>query len=689
MLKKILCIALVLVIVGSAVGFIVYDKVGKNYDYEKKDMAKYLGMNLTPEQIKNLTLDLSKLEAEYREVAKDDKEVGYKIAAAISALKATDKTTLEGGTLANYDELTFLYYVTLEDGTVVSNPTLMNVDATSKPSFQIGEDPEDEKEPQYPELSGMLSAALVGKEYDLFNVIRSGKVEATDTIWVEYTVTLNDDATTAKTYKYQMTTIAGLDSLKAGDKTLAGLTAAFEAKQTEQINALNGDKSKVPEVIGKKLEGLTVTEAGVKVDLKVLFASRAIATKGDIADGDTVYFTYKKKGDSTANQLVVTKNDDGKAAMTQLFAESFYTDLMKLKLDDAVGKEIKVTKDNNGTSEETTYIVTIDYAIPADPSAEREGVIKANPIVGGAPIDATYPESSKQQQYDATGEIFKDASGNPVDLKGKAVKVYIYVVSGTHIDYDKFETFYDKLAYTSTGDAVTDAYFKAVSDLKAEEAKTEADETKKTELKEALEKATKAYNLKKEVAEDTQRNADEDIKAEYEERTRKDVQMEVNNERAYGVASVVWEALLAEAQKGTVKYPSKALRLAKEGIIDNHKSTYYTNRDKDGYKEYKSFNAYLTGKVYANQDKNDAIEAEAKQDVLENMLIYYLADVYGMNLTEEETTGIDSLKNFYDAYGIEQPSGYWDGMRAGLLFDKVMRRIAEDREPQLKIDDLK
>ncbi len=705
MLKKILCIVLVLVIVGSAVGFIVYDNVGKVYDYEGKDMSKYIGMTLTPDQIKNmdLTAKLAELEAVWREVKADDKEIGYKIAAAIAGVKSTEKDTLEGGTLANYDELTILYYVTLEDGTIVSNPTLMNMDATTKPTIQIGEDPVDESTPQYPELSGMISSALIGKEYQIFNVIRSGKVEETDTIWVEYTVTLNDETSSAKTYKYQMTTLAGLDTLKAGDKTLAGLTAAFTAKQNEQINALEGNKSKVPEVIGKKFEGLTVTEEGVKVDLKVLYASRAIATEGDIMDNDTVYFTYKKKGDSTSTQLVATKNADGQAAMLEAFkADTFYTQLMALKLDDADNKEIKVTitKDDN-TTEEITYVVSIDYAIPADPTAEREGVIKANPVVGGAGIEATYPETSVEVTYDATGNQVKE-NEKTVDLKGKKVLVYVYVVGGTHFNYGTFESIYEDLAFTSTGDEATDAYLKAVSEHKAaekaladEQAKESPDQTKVTELttkrdtaKTALDTATKEYNKAKGVDENTTRNADEDIKAEYEEDQRKAVQVEVNNERAYGVASVVWEALLAQVKSGSVKYPSKAVRLAKKGILDNYKSTYYTNRDKDGYKEYKTFNAYLANKVYTGQDKDAAIRAEAEQEVLETMLVHYLADVYGIALGEEDTTGIDSLKSFYEAYGIEQPSGYWEAARTALIFDKVMRKIAEDREPHLNNDDL-
>ncbi len=703
MLKKILCIALVLVIVGSAVGFIIYDRVGMTYDYEGKDMSKYLGTTFTTEQIKNMNLDLSKLEAVWREVKSDDKDVSYKIAAAIAtalANKDIKNESLDGGTLSLYDNLTFLYYVELADGSViVSDPNLMNADATSKPSFQLGTDPEVDKDKRYPELSGMLTDKLVGANYDLFTAFRNGQVYDDDVIWVQYTVTEKDaegKIVSAKTYKFQKTTLAGLDNLKAGDVTLTGLAAAFEAEQQKAIDAAG--KNKLPDVIGKEFKSLlTIEDKKLTVDFKVMFASRAIVREGAIQDGDTIFFSYKKKGDKEDPvQLVTSKTETGKNDLTSTFgSDSFYTQLIALELDkNASDHEIKVSTTKDGKTEETTYVVSISYVVPADPTAERAGLIPADPYVkveGGA-ISATYPKESEEVKYDATGTKLTDKA----ELKEQAVKVYLYVVSGTRLDTTKFETYYEKLKFTSTGNEFTDAYLKAANDLRTEEAKDNPDSTKLNTLKTALDNARKAYNTKvKKVDEGTPRDAAAVIIEEYTESQRKAVQLEVNNERAYGVASVVWEALLAEVKKGTVKYPSKAYRLAKEGIIDDRKSAYYANRDKEGYKEYKTFNAYLTNYFttgdyadYAEAGKNAAIKDAAQQDVLENMLICYLADLYNIELTSDDTAGIDSIRNFYEAYNIEQPSGYYESQRIGLIFDKLMRKIAEDRESNLKIDDL-
>ncbi len=703
MLKKILCIALVIVIVGAAVGFVVYENVGMTYDYEGKDMSKYLGMTLTPEQIKELAIDLSDVE-DWRELAVSDDEVGYKIAAAISEIADANKDALEGGTLSDYDQLTFVYYITDTEGNVISDPKMMDITAAdkNKPAFQIGQNPEDATSPKYPELSGMLSDALVGKDYSIFNVFTTGKVEANDTIWVEYTVTIGDDANTAKTYLFQKTTIAGLDSLKAGDMTLAGLTAQFNEKQDSII--AEGDVSTVPSVIGnaEAFKGLTLTidEQTITVDMKVLFASRAIVTKGDIADGDTVYFTYKNKNDSEAEdtQLVTTKDAAGEAEMLRVFESAdFYTELMKLKIEEASNKEIEVT-----VGEDTiTYVVTIDYATPADATVVRDGLIKADPFVAGDDgkgIPAKYPSATKENKYDATGEVVEDGS-----LADTDVLVYMYVVSGTTVDLTAFETFYEDLEFTSTGDEDADAYFKAYDEymtadeaLKKENEKSEPNEetvadltTKLEAAKTAFEEAQKKYG---ENVDDgvTERDVAADIKAEFEKDKRDAAQIDFNNEIAYGIAYATWEKLLEEVKANdAITYPSKALRLAKEGILDELKQTYYSNRDKEGYVEYKNFNSYLTQKVYADQDKDAAIQAEAEQDVLENMLVYYLADIYDANLDTNDIAGVEAWKNVYAAYNMEMPAGYWEAMETGILFDKVMRLIAEDRNPDISIDDLK
>ncbi len=684
MLKKILCIVLVVAIIGSAVAFIVYDKVGRKFDYEGKDMAKYLGLTLTKDQIDALakTLDYSKVEG-YEEIKDGDTRIGYKIAAAVAGITATDKASLEGGKLSNYDELTFLYYITLKDEngkeTVVSNPAHMNYSSTSKPAFQLGEDPVDETSPLYPELSGMLSASLVGKDYDLFNVVTAGRVEEDDVIWVSYKIREVEkkedgtDGTTRKTveYKFQKTTLAEMNSLPHGDYDFSEVVNKFKAAQAAAEKDLAANK--LPSVIGTKQTldlGKNASGNNVYVDMTVNFASRTIVNEGDMKEGDTVYFTYKEKNASATNQMKVVIVKDGEESILKDqigTGDAFYTEFKKLKLD-ADSKEIKVG--------DKTYVVSVDYAIPADKTAEREGLIKADPYVTGSAIEVKFPDDSKAEQYDATGALVKDAtdSAKNVSLAGKTAYVYFYVVSGKHVDMTDFATYYTKLKFTGGDDEKLTAYLSAVKALKDY---TGTDETKKKELNDAIDKAAKAYSPDKAVV------AEEVIKTEYEKSIKKQVQTEVNNERAYGIAGVVWNNLLTQAKTSLKKYPSSAVRLAKKGILDAHESTYYAKKDTT-YKDYKNFNDYLTRSVYKNQDKDDAVEAEAKQIVLETMLCHYLADAYGVSLTEEQQENLKSMESLYKQLGLTYDA---DNAETAQLFDTTMRKIAEtyDYDERVKL----
>ncbi len=729
MLKKILSIALVIAIVGSAVGFFIYDKVGKTFDYDGKDMTKYLSIRYNAAKIlalkdnDKIQEEILKLDAWRGEIQPDDPEVGYKIAAMISGVAAAKKEAFTGGTLSLYDTMSILFYIELADGTVVSNPALMNPSGT-KPTFQLGADPEststDSATKLYAEIAGLLSSQLNGMKYDLIQPIYSGRVEETDTIWVTYTITETDaeGKKTSTTYVYQKTTLADLDNLESGTVDITGLKDGFDKIQEdamwiktpkkndkgEEIKDENGNvqydvealpPTSVPKVIGVDHD-IKLSEK-ISVKFKVNYAFRAIATKGNMYEGDTVYFTYKEKGTSTSNQMKVTIGADGKVLLNGKIGDGdkFYEALFATndegvivnKIEDVDSKEFKIPVTANNTTKDKTYVVTIDYVAPVDPTdTNREGLLSADPMLGGAAFEIHLGEDSAATKYDATGkEVTEGEDKKVVELKNTDVKVYVYVVSGSHLDLDSFDKYYTTLAYTATGDEKLDAFLKAESLVRTEEAKDSPNEATLEKNKKDRDTKWKEYNESIGEAPDRQMDSYLLIKSEFEKEMLKQAQTDANNDRAYDLAKVVWDYLIAEVKAKGIDYPSKAVNLAKKGILDDLKAEYYPNREKDDYAGYKSFNDFLeNGSEYKdNKDVDAAIEKEAKRIVLETMMFHYLKDIYKVKLTEDQKNEIDNLKRLEAMY-----SGFYFNTAAreqAYLFDNTMRAIAEAYEPDLKL----
>lgn len=110
--KKILCIALALLMIAGAVFFAVYNKVGKKYDYGKiKDYSKYITIG----EVEGLAFA-----ADDAEVEKPGAEnVQAKVAASLRALLADDdkKVTDTAAVIGDYDVVYVNFYGVYNDGT--------------------------------------------------------------------------------------------------------------------------------------------------------------------------------------------------------------------------------------------------------------------------------------------------------------------------------------------------------------------------------------------------------------------------------------------------------------------------------------------------------------------------------------------------------------------------------------------
>ncbi len=774
MFRKIMCIVLVVAIVGAAIGFFVYDKVGKTYDYESKNLSKYFTRAITREYVKGLVTEEQFLAAlgasEWKQISAADPEFGYRIAEKLYALNtASTATKLEDGSLAIYDVLTFVYYVALVDDEgkeiIVSDPTLMNVTADSKTAIQLGTNPVldleyPEEKTEYSdaqkkdllnaELSGILTEGLLNKEVTPFKVFKEGNVFTSDVLWVEYTVEKRTDATATfndkHTYKYQkIEGMAGLnallESLGATEDVLTNEVIAVDENGAETGRtpdatgkvytvALTGEKADAKQTeitLGKEFTHVLKTTTDEKKDvlekvtIKPLFASRALVTEGSMVDGDIIHFNYKAK-DSTddVTQMVITVGSDAdKAILTGQFKDtaaepSFYDQLVALKVNDASKKTITITEENaeGKVVSKTEWEVSIEYvrasATAGEPAEGSDRVVaKADPYIKVSGDNVKYTDDSVAIRYDAEGNVMKNSESVPEKLAGKKIAVYVYPVHYTHTEFKTFDTIYKDLKFTNTGDETTNALLSAYSAKKAEEDKgANANTDTLNTLKQSFDNAVTAYNAAHPAASGetpidvaTPEGILEVIYKEYEKSIVKTLQTEISNERAYDVAGLVW-LKLEEALKVGVKYPSKAVRLAKKGILDGYKATYYSIGEIDGNGKvvtsetlratYKNFDAYLQAQ-YVDQDVDDAIRAEAQEVVFQNMLIHSLADAYNITLTEEEQKRIEDMKDA-DLFiasmndgGGSAPHGNWDNYEMQYLADRVMRAIAEDYEPQLKL----
>ncbi len=681
MLKKLLCIALVVAIVGSAVFFFVYDKVGRTYNYEKhaqENANTYLGIKFDAALIESFKEEANKL-GMWKDLTKDAPEFGYMLAQKIlSAHNASGAEKLYEGKLSVYDKLNFAYYVTTEiDGKEVkiSNPTFMNL--TSPQNVQIGADPETA------ELAGMLSEGLKDTTFAAYSFFTSGAVLKDDKIWVNVSWTPKDKSTTK--YDYYETTLAGLDSI------YQGLTTAFETKQNELIASTKkanseNNKTDLPPVIGSNL-ALKVGEQDIT--LKVYFAARQRVTSGAVVAGDTLYFNYKKDSATTSVPFVATMNEEGKAELKDAFkSDDFYTKLLALEIGKA-DQEIKLTVDGK----EVKYTINLEYATPADPKLEREGLLKNEPLV----IETKYPADSETVRYGENGERYLDADKKEVKLSSyEKVKVYIYMTSFNHVDHTEFDTIYTDLSYKNYADAETAAYLAAVVALRTEEDKGEnanADTVKK--LKDEVETARKAYNKANNKPETEPIDADKFIIEKYDEYVLEETNKAAKNELRYEKAEIVWDGIVAkveEARKAQNKtsYPKRAVKLEVNGIVDELKATYYANKGKTGYTE-KNFKTWLASQDDYKGDVDAKLEAEAQKAVLENMIVYALAEVYGTQATEDQKDSIDDDRELYKAYASQlgmspQPDAHWQVMETAYVFDNTMQAIVESFDAGLKQD---
>lgn len=116
--KKILCIALAVLMIAGAVFFAVYNKVGKKYDFGKiKNSSKGYSDYITIGEVDRLSFYVDDSEID----APDADDVQEKVISALRALLSDDdkKVTDPAAVIGDYDVVYVNFYGTYDDGTAI------------------------------------------------------------------------------------------------------------------------------------------------------------------------------------------------------------------------------------------------------------------------------------------------------------------------------------------------------------------------------------------------------------------------------------------------------------------------------------------------------------------------------------------------------------------------------------------
>lgn len=466
--------AIALLLIGAAIFFAAFNTDGKTYDYAKKAPGLVTTVDYTPIDISSITLP----------VAATDEDIQHKIASLLaSKASSTISTTIIPD---NYDIVSVVYYGTDADGKIVTSPDTMN---PSKPTkVQLG--------------SGSKWLAVFGdaitQKPKSYNTVTSGLPDATDILFVTYTVKATDTEAEKKVTS-EMYQSAADAVAKFGDTILSTpigqeITAgdAYSSVKVDWV-ARTAYNSKHAHAAGEYMF-ITVTAKNSSDQTLTYY----LHTDGT-AENTTV---VKKSGtsedlDSGVLAAILAKTglktgDSGNIeSIAYTGAEILANDTLKAGTvyNDAACKN--AIEDNSTLVPETTYYVkvikhtyTVNSVMPTDPSADDENIVKAADFTD---VTYTYPEDSTE----------KDKDG--VELKGKTVTYHVIPVGVYNVDLS-YTNISGLSAFTDRADASNLKSAKTAYDTYA----TKLDALKALSGVEVAKKAYTAYeNAVKALTKDT------------------------------------------------------------------------------------------------------------------------------------------------------------------------------------------
>ena len=549
----------------------------------------------------------------------------------------------------------------------------------------------------------------------------SATTKANDLIFVTYTATIEytpDEGSTVQSikvgdYEYK------LDSTGKYTYTVTSaplLLGEADGTGTDAVKTFKG------QLVGKSTGSVTIpSTTEIKENVKVTLKTGDEETTSDVE--------VAVKYSSVKINWIVNEGFGIDAEGNYVGGVSFdYTAVADSTEKDILGNSVKIEKDKTTLTYyafPVSFVETPEFDVAVDEKGSFTSVsgLDAEEIIRNyhsVLLTTKTDEHNETEEHDHDALVhyvlacvesneYKNGEKTLADLL-KELDTLLNSSSGTHTK--------NKTALDKAISALETAQKNLAKDTSEEGSST------KDNLKKKVETARTDYNKAKEDADKTEKKVDEKVKAileckkgetsvasaicedytKYQYKTLEDAYKKAINDKVVtDILELVDKYLTCDLNK----LPKSAVKEAKKSIINSYKYTFYTgttsstgstgsSTSKTNYEVYGGdFDAYLIAAVKKDMGSSTDITLEkayeyidktAKETVKDIIMIYVLADAFGLKLTKAE---IKEHKNYYKkteyqreiyaAYGLM--SNYTvDEYLNAKQFDKVMDYFLEEGE---------
>ncbi len=481
--------------------------------------------------------------------------------------------------------------------------------------------------------------AALAKAIDTNDKLYAGIIDTNDKIYYCYYVTFTDDnGNTVTILPTEMQTSKAVNT-QLGLSTLDG----HKEKLSEKLAA---DSIDIEDYVYETTTS-GKTEAG-----QIAYVTYTVSYKNDSSITDATY-TYKKV-------VLDTESDDPIAK--KLVGATIGTAVESFTEGDATYTNAKVNWVVKETEEKPYKEIVLDAFVEYTSTTNKTGVdgekydLKDKELTyhicpvyyydvedfSAAAVLRTLISSLTVDSLDclADCEELIETFNNELDAYDEKSEAYDDAVEAVE---DEEENVNKVIAAVPEGESVDDN--ESVKEARAElNKKVEEKDTAKGELDKADDAVVAAMSaIFKQVGTEDEAKGKEKVIAEYKETVHDTLLAEYNDEIRNNLAKKLWETMQAHTNVTTV--PDKAVDEIYDRLMDQYRYEFYTGEDSaSGKTNYNlhggSFENYLIVETAINTDSyadaQASVRTEAEEYVKDFVIIYYVAEQYGLTYTDEE-----------------------------------------------------
>lgn len=590
--KKILTVAIAVLLIVAAIFFAIWGRVAKKFDYADLDYAKYVTVNgsligLTLSDVDDTALTAPDADDVLAKLADDLYQFREKVKGE-DGKETNDYVKYTESEIAAFDAV-YVYYLgydkatgaVVTDGAKMEKSTLLIPGAGSKHSFELktiadallGKKPVDSKYEQ---------VKPIGEAEDA--VVPPSSIVYIDYTWVRYNA-------------------AGEKAGNSGDdKTLVTKDVRVDLKNVPAI---------FPAGFGDALVGMTIDPEGSK---DFTFENVTVTETVDGAEVTNTYkYVYTVTANFAINDLADSAEGDGWKPFTVEYTYAADSEAKGVYGDALAGKTVVFE-----------FVAEYFHNVP-DFTAEYSN----------AAADHVHSESEEDDHMES---IFTHDKYLNFDAVAYFDEHHLLVEK----DWDKAKSYADYAAYRTA----------LVSELNLfiEESWNAQTDKKHETYVEYLE-ANGVLSEANWTAAVAFASFVEYMKPAYEAYSLETLTEEYNDDRMYIAAKIIWENHIVP--NVIVTPPERALKLAYEELLDQYEYSYNEGKDTTGkiYREtYKNVGEYIEAackddmKKYEAEDWKTYLEKVTLESVSDTMRMYYLFELY------EGEEGFDYEKVYSELY---------------------------------------